>query len=276
MRQRARHLVIIGMAAWGIAAPSNEASAQLTKLLEFGPYSIEMKPPARAANTTSSAAPIEEDRGRWQPWVLASSRELRLPPPPDERATAREQRELRGMAVGDDAAALERVRYWDVGPSTRWNEKLRELVQREDVGRMLEAPALSLLNIVIHDALVAAWDSKYAYRRPRPSELDGRLVPEVVVPQSPSYPCEHAVVAGAAARILAHLFPAQAERLAAAAHEAAWSRVVAGVVYPSDSRAGLALGRAVAERVIESYHHSPLQEVQSAEAGLRHSRFLDE
>ena len=109
-----------------------------------------------------------------------------------------------------------------------------------------------MLNIAINDALIAAWDSKYAYRRPRPSELDARLVPEVTVPRSPSYPCEHAVAAGAAAGILTHLFPAHAESFAAAAHEAAWSRVVAGAVYPSDSKAGLALGRAVAARVIES------------------------
>jgi len=73
------------------------------------------------------------------------------------------------------------------------------------------------------------------------------------VPVAPgrSYPCEWAVVAGAAAAILAHLFPADAPALAAAAHEAASSRVAASAVYPSDAEAGLALGRAVAARVID-------------------------
>jgi PAP2 superfamily len=176
-----------------------------------------------------------------------------LPPPPDERSTAREQQELRKHAVGDDATALERVRYWNSGsPPHRWNERLAELIVRDDVGNPAGTRAFAMLNIAIHDALIAAWDSKYAYRRPRPSEMDARLVPEVTVPRSPSYPCEHAVAAGAAVGILAHLFPAHAESLAAAAHEAAWSRVVAGAVYPSDSKAGLTLGRAVAARVIES------------------------
>ena len=99
--------------------------------------------------------------------------------------------------------------------------------------------------------LIAAWDSKLVHRRPRPEELDGQLDPEVVVPSVPSYPSEHAVVAAAAAGILASLFPAHADRLAATAEEAAWSRVAAGAVFPSDARAGLNLGRAVALRVIE-------------------------
>ena len=46
--------------------------------------------------------------------------------------------------------------------------------------------------------IVAAWDSKYAYNRQRPSELDSSLSTAVANPMSPSYPCEHAVTAGAA------------------------------------------------------------------------------
>ena len=65
-------------------------------------------------------------------------------------------------------------------------------------------------------------------------------------PRSPSYPCEYSVAAGAGSAVLAHLFPAEAKRFAEAAEEAAQSRVIAGVVYPSDTRAGLELGRAVA------------------------------
>jgi hypothetical protein len=51
--------------------------------------------------------------------------------------------------------------------------------------------------------------------------------------------------------VLAHLFPTEGKRFADAAEEAARSRVMAGVVYPSDTRAGLDLGKAVAARVIE-------------------------
>ena len=59
------------------------------------------------------------------------------------------------------------------------------------------------------------------------------------------------LAAGAASVVLTHLFPKEASRFAEAAEESARSRVLAGVVYPSDTRAGLDLGRAVAARVIE-------------------------
>ncbi|MEZ4659658.1 MAG: phosphatase PAP2 family protein [Caldilineaceae bacterium] len=52
------------------------------------------------------------------------------------------------------------------------------------------------------DAIVA-WDAKYAYNRPRPSGI----TPLIVEPASPSYPSEHAAAAGAAATVLAYLFP---------------------------------------------------------------------
>jgi membrane-associated phospholipid phosphatase len=112
--------------------------------------------------------------------------------------------------------------------------------------------AYTMLNVALADALVAAWDSKYAHHRRRPSEVDARLDPAIPVPQSPSYPCEYAVAAGAGSAILAHLFPKDAAHFAEAAEEAAQSRVLAGVSYPSDVRAGLEMGRAVGGRVIEA------------------------
>ena len=58
-------------------------------------------------------------------------------------------------------------------------------------------------------------------------------------------------MAGAASKVLAYLFPKQASlRLDEMADEAAQSRVDAGTNTPSDIEAGLALGRAVADKVI--------------------------
>jgi membrane-associated phospholipid phosphatase len=58
-------------------------------------------------------------------------------------------------------------------------------------------------------------------------------------------------VAGAAAAILSYLVPAEQQLFTDLAEEAARSRLTAGVALPSDTIAGLALGRAVAARVIE-------------------------
>ena len=89
------------------------------------------------------------------------------------------------------------------------------------------------------------------YNRVRPSQVDPSLTPLLPNPQSPSYPSEHAVVAGAASEVLAYLFPAQAQFYRGKAEEAAQSRLLAGVQYRSDITAGLELGRAVAAKVIE-------------------------
>src|SRR5207247_955352 len=63
-------------------------------------------------------------------------------------------------------------------------------------------------------------------------------------------PDERAVAAGAASTVLAYVFPADADAIAAWADEAARSRLEAGVAYPSDVAAGLALGRQVGERAV--------------------------
>ena len=69
----------------------------------------------------------------------------------------------------------------------------------------IAARDLALMHIAIYDATVAAWDSKYAYKRPRPSEVDPSIVPLVAVPRSPAFPSEHAAVSGAASEVLAYV-----------------------------------------------------------------------
>jgi hypothetical protein len=206
------------------------------------------------ASAQMVSGPIEPRAGTWKTWVLKSGSELRLRPPPDAQATASEIQELRALAGGRDAVALERIRYWDFSsPSYRWNEMLTDTAapQNFGAGGGLGIRAFAMLNVAIHDALIAAWDSKYAHNRRRPGEADPKLASALPAPRSPSYPCEYAVAAGAGSAVLAHLFPGEAKRFADAAEEAARSRVMAGVVYPSDTRAGLDLGKAVAARVIE-------------------------
>lgn len=205
-----------------------------------------------AHRTASSTAAVDQGAGAWRTWVLGSGKDLRVPPPPDSQATAAELQQVRGLAGQRDAAALERIRYWDFwSPSHRWNDLLIDISAANPIPGGTVLRHFAMMNVALADALVAAWDSKYAHNRRRPGEMDGQLVTAVAVPRSPSYPCEHSVAAGAAAAVIAHLYPKEAQRVAAAAEEAARSRVLAGAVFPSDTKAGLELGRAVAVRVIE-------------------------
>ena len=171
--------------------------------------------------TTASAqtltGSIEPRAGTWKPWVLKSGSELRLPPPPDAQATTSESEELRALAGRRDAAALERIRYWDFwSPAHRWNEMLSDtaVAQNFGIGGGNGIRAFAMLNVAIHDALIAAWDSKYAHNRRRPAEADPKLVSALPEPRSPSYPCEYSVAAGAGSAVLAHLFPGEAKRFA--------------------------------------------------------------
>ncbi len=203
-----------------------------------------------APAATSSNVQIEPRAGTWHTWVLASGSELRPPAPPDQAATTRELAELHTLQSQRDTAGLDLVSYWDAGaPAYRWNEIATSRLDQ------LSAPfsqrGMALLSIAISDATVAAWDAKYTFNRPRPSELDGTLRTVLSDPRSPSYPSERAVVAGAASGISTYLFPDDAPVFTAAAEQAGVSRLMAGVEYPSDVTAGLTLGRAVAARVIE-------------------------
>ena len=202
------------------------------------------------ASETPSAAMIEPEAGTWKTWLLTSGDQLRPDAPPDDAATEAELNELHAMVADRDATALDRIAYWDAGsPGYRWNE----LAMRQTVlaGMAIESYRLmALLNAAIYDATVAAWDAKYAYSRPRPAIADAKLSTAILTPNSPSYPDEHAAAAGAAATVLAYVFPDEAERFAALATEAAGSRAMAGVAYPSDIAAGLALGAAVGKLAV--------------------------
>ena len=198
---------------------------------------------------------IEPDAGSWKTWLLASGEQLRLPPPPGKFDTVDELEVLKGLAAQRDAAALEQIRYWNAGaPGYRWNEIAT--AYGIDKGILLMAyRMLALMNVAIYDATVAAWDTKYTYHRKRPSTFkfggySSTLSSAIANPDSPSYPCEHSVAAGAASAVLGYLFPDDAAHFATLAEAARRSRLLAGVAYPSDVQAGLALGRSVAELVI--------------------------
>ncbi|MGH9175812.1 MAG: vanadium-dependent haloperoxidase, partial [Vicinamibacterales bacterium] len=198
---------------------------------------------------------VEPDAGSWRTWLLTSGQQLRLAEPPGRFATRDELEVLQGLAAQRDAAALAKIHYWNAGaPGYRWNQIAT--AHGIDKGILLAAyRMLALMNVAIYDATVAAWDTKYAYHRRRPSDFkfggySSTLSTVIDNPASPSYPCEHAVAAGAASTVLGYIFPDEAAHFAALAEEAGQSRLLAGVSYPSDVAAGLALGQAVAELAI--------------------------
>lgn len=196
-------------------------------------------------------AQVEPSAGKWKTWVIPSGSALRLPAPPDGEITATELQWVKECVSQRDQATLAAIHFWDAGsPGYRWMQLAQQSAVNAGLPAPLQTRALALVAAAISDATIAAWDSKYAYNRGHPGDLDPAVAPTVAVPQSPSYPSEHAVTAGAAAAVLGYLFPDQATKLADMADEAAISRVMAGVAFPSDVFSGLDLGQSIGRAVI--------------------------
>ena len=92
--------------------------------------------------------------------------------------------------------------------------------------------AFAYVSVAMHDATIAAWESKYFYNRRRPAEVDLTLRTRVATPNSPSYPSEYAAAAG---RPRQPCFPTcclTRRRISQAlAEEAGRSRLFAGVQF---------------------------------------------
>lgn len=196
---------------------------------------------------TRLSAQVEPRAGTWKTWFIASGKAYRLPPPPsykEEVATVLSQQQAL------DPAGWQQVLYWNAGaPGYQW-QNLMDKLWMTDTGSF-GALANMLLGVGIHDATVAAWDSKYAYNRPRPFAADARVKALVPRPESPSYPCEHSVAAGVAATVIGHFYPRLADSVHRLAQQVMSSRVAAGVAFPSDTRAGFELGQRIAQKEIE-------------------------
>ncbi len=194
--------------------------------------------------------PAERSAGEWRTWVIGDPAKLAVPAPPaaGSQKTKAETRELERLADRRDLAQEREARFWALEPTVRpWiATALNGWTHRGKQDPVAAARAYALLSVAMYDATVATWHWKYRYRRKPPPGKP--LFPEGKVP---SYPSEHAAIAGAAARVLAYAFPGRRRaEFEGLAREAGRSRVVAGANYPSDVKAGLALGRRVGDAVV--------------------------
>ena len=143
------------------------------------------------------------------------------------------------------------ARFWGLEggtftPPGYWNREASTLVVRHHLSERRAAALLALLNMVAMDGIIASHDAKYAYWCIRPSQADPAITLSLPLPNFPAYPSNHATISAAMAEVLAATFPREADRLRAAADEAALSRVYGGIHYRFDGEAGLTLGRRVA------------------------------
>src|SRR5512133_2223034 len=151
-----------------------------------------------SAVTSPPPSGVEPGAGSWTTWLLASGSQFRPPAPPAKQATRGEIDQLQDLASRRDAGALQQIAFWnDGGPLYRWHAIALDELLKHNMNTQMAERALALLHAATYDAVIAAWDAKYTYGRPRPSDFDHRVTTAVPNPASPSYPSEYAAVAGA-------------------------------------------------------------------------------
>lgn len=172
------------------------------------------------------APALEPGWGAVTPFLLDAGSQFRppAPPAPGSDAYVRDYLEIVAIGVANSttrtAAQSEAARFWiSTGPQL-WNQVVRQLVTVPGVDAPQAARSYMLLNLAGADAIIAAWDAKYAYSQWRPitaiqSALDDgsdATVPNpswtsfIPTPRFPDYIAGHATFAGASEQVLTALF----------------------------------------------------------------------
>jgi membrane-associated phospholipid phosphatase len=219
-----------------------------------------------------------------RPFVLKGSDACPAPaPPPYSEASAspfyKEAEEVWRIANAATQAQRQFALYWadDPGktptPAGHWVHIAGDVLKARKATLADAAEAYALLALAMNDAFIAAWRSKYQINLLRPVTyvqlfIDSNWTPQLMnTPPFPEYPSGHSVQSAAAAAVLSRLFGAQTAftdnahndrgwgprtfpSFAAAAEEAALSRLYAGIHFRSAVINGQAQGRCVAERVL--------------------------
>ena len=123
-------------------------------------------------------------------------------------------------------------------PPGHWNDIATEYIRDEKFSEVRAARAYALLNMAMHDAAVACWETKFYYFNPRPSQMDPSIKTATGLPNFPAYTSGHSTFSGAAAEVLTYLFPFDQAFFDEQADEASKSRLYGAIHYRSDIEMG--------------------------------------
>ena len=236
------------------------------------------------------AAGLLPSWGRVTPFTMTAGGQYRpgAMPAIGSAEYARDLAEVRALGGRDSTARTAEqaaiATFWAAGAGTvtppgMWNEIAAGAIERRGESLAKGAHDLAMLNTVLADAGIAAWDAKYAWELWRPetairAEGDLGWTPMLTTPNFPSYVSGHSTFSGAGAAVLTALYgdePGGFDVLsggstrhfltfADAAAEAGRSRIYGGIHFEFDDMAGQALGRDVARGAIASPFAAPVPE----------------
>ena len=223
-------------------------------------------------------APLLPGWGTNRPFALTDIAALDAPAHPvyDEAAEsdffgfAREVYET-GKALTDQQKLI--ARFWSDDamltptPAGHWISIVMQIADRDALPVEVISAALAKLGVAQADAFISCWSTKYRYNLLRPvtyirRHIDKAWEPLLITPPFPEYTSGHSCQSGAASTVLTAVFgdsfafddatheddglPVRSfPSFAAAAEEAAMSRLYGGIHFRFGNEAGLAQGRAV-------------------------------
>jgi hypothetical protein len=223
-------------------------------------------------------APLLPDWGRNRSFAMRDTANLDAPPPPDydeapESAFygfANEVYET-GRALTDEQKLI--ARFWSDDamltptPAGHWISIVMQIANRNTLPVEIIAPTLAKLGVAQADAFISCWSTKFKYNLLRPvtyikRHIDKTWEPLLITPPFPEYTSGHSTQSGAASTVLTAIFgedfafddathrdeglPVRSfPSFAAAAEEAATSRLYGGIHFRFGNERGLEQGRAI-------------------------------
>jgi PAP2 superfamily len=192
--------------------------------------------------------------GKVKTWMMTPDDIVReRPGPPPLAGSPLMQRDL--AEVKDIVEHLTREQRataikWADGASTptppgHWNFIAESYIAGANWSEVRAARAFALLDMALHDAAVACWETKFAYSNARPAQLNPEVKTAIGLPNFPSYTSGHSTFSGAAAEVLSYLFPTARTTFETNRDEAAMSRLYGGIHYRTDNEVGLAHGKRI-------------------------------
>jgi membrane-associated phospholipid phosphatase len=186
-----------------------------------------------------------------RPFFLTSASQIRSEPPPTfgSPGFTTALAEIRAISDARTAEQVALAQKWAAGfTASAHNRLANELIRAHHRTEREAARILAYANAAAFDAQIACWDSKFFYWYIRPTQADPAitLVPNVPLPNHPSYPSGHSCVTGSFVTVLIDAFPSERSRLESVIQDAGLSRMYAGIHYRFDVEAGQKIGRAAA------------------------------
>lgn len=237
----------------------------------------------RTLKAVNPAGATEPWWGTLRPFALRSAAECPTPPPVPwstlpGSAFHNEAKRAYEVSRAITEEQFQTALYWADNPGQtgtpvgHWLAIGSQLVSQLDLSLEQAAEMFVLVTVAQADAFIAIWHEKYRLNLIRPVTyvrryIDPTWTPAIVTPPFPEYPSGHSGQSASAATVLTALLGAVAfedstnlaighpvrrySSFQEAADEAAESRLYAGIHFPMGNENGKALGRCVAEVVLE-------------------------